>query len=371
MNSSANTPRCIALTLVLSVVLPFFAGAQEPPALVRVDTVKQQSQTDTVSVIGRLVARRSGEVAAQVAGAIHSIDIQVGDRLNINDEIAVIDNVIFNANRDLARARLGEANASVNTARAQLGLSRQVRERLAVLKNTRSASKSQYQDAVQTEAINKAQVREAEAAVRIANANLKLAEIDLARTRIRAPYSGVVIQRLKESGAYVKVGDALVRLLAVTHMEVEADVSFERLAGLTPGTVVQLSLDDGQQYVAKVRTVIPDENRLTRTRAVRFIPTFDTSNLNLAEGQSATVQIPAGANRTLLTVHKDAVNRGAQGTSVYVAESGKAKLRPVTLGPAIGSRFEVLNGLKEGERVVVRGNERLRPDQAIQIDVGS
>ena len=371
MSSFANTARCIALLLGLGGLLPLITHAQAPPSRVRVDTVKLQKQTDTVPVIGRLVARRAGEVAAQVAGAIRAMDVQVGDRLDTDDEIAVLDNAIFNANRNLAKARLGEAVARVNTVRAQLVLSRQVRERLALLKNTRSTSKSQYEDAVQAEAIVKAQVREAEAAVGVANANLKLAEIDLSRTRVRAPYAGVVIQRLKETGAYVKTGDALVRLLADTQMEVEADVSFERLAGLIPGTEVKLSLDDGKHYSAKVRSVIPDEDRLTRTRAVRFIPIFGNSSQGLAEGQSATLEIPASAVRTLLSVHKDAVNRKAGRTSVYVVESGLAKLRPVRLGPAFGNRFEVLDGLSEGEQVVVRGNERLRPNQPVKIDVDS
>jgi len=366
-STSAAILRALML-LGLSLALPLSSGAQEPPALVRVDTVKHQTQTETVPVIGRLVARRSGEVAAQVAGALQTMDVQVGDRLDSDDVIAVIDNEIFIANRNLARARLAEASARVSTARAQLGLSRQNRERLAKLKNTRATSKAQYEDAVQTEAIVKAQVREAEAAVGVANANLKLADIDLRRTRVRAPYAGVVIQRLKETGAYVSPGDALVRLLADSHMEVEADVPFERLAALKPGTEVELSLDDGTRYKAKVRSVIPDENRLTRTRAVRFVPAFDASALSLAEGQSATLKIPSSTARELLSVHKDAVNRNAGRTSVYVVEDGTAKIRPITLGAAFGNRFEVLKGLSEGEQVVVQGNERLRPNQSVLID---
>lgn len=343
------------------------AGAQEPPALVRADKVIRQTQTETVPVIGRLVARRAGDVAAQVAGAIHEMDVQVGNRLKRGDAIAIIDNEIFLANRNLARARLAETRARVNTVRAQLALARQERERLAALKNTRSTSKAQYDDAVQAEVIVQAQVREAEAAVGVANATLKLAEIDLARTRVSAPYAGVVIQRLKENGAYAKAGDPLIRLLADSNMEVEADVPFGRLAGLSPGTAVSIRLDDGQRFPAKVRSVIPDENRQTRTRAVRFVPDFGSAaSLSLAEGQSATVTIPAGAVREVLSVHKDAVNRGAGGTSVFVIESGLAKIRPVRLGAAFGNRFEVLQGLEEGEQVVVRGNERLRPNQPVR-----
>ena len=182
----------------------------------------------------------------------------------------------------------------------------------------------------------------------------------------------MVIQRFKETGAYVKTGDALIRMLGDSHMEVEADVPFERLAGLKPGTTVSLTLEDGgRHYSAKVRSVIPDENRQTRTRAVRFVPDFGSAELALAQGQSATLTIPASAPRKLLSVSKDAINRSAGGTSVFVIEAGQAKIRPVQLGAALGNRFEVLRGLREGELVVVRGNERLRPNQPVRIDGNS
>ncbi len=361
----------LSLFLVVSLLASLAANAQEPDALVKADRVQRQTQNETVPVIGRLVARRAGEVAAQVAGAIASMEIQVGDRLEQDQEIAVIDNEIFVAQRDLARARLSEARARVATVRARLVLARQERERLAALKNTRSTSKAQFDDAVQAQAIVAAQVHEAEAAVHVANVTLKLAEINLRRTRVQAPYAGVVIRRLKETGAYAKPGEALIRLLANTHMEVEADVPFERLVGLKPGTEVSVDLDDGKRYPATVRSVIPDENRQTRTRAVRFVPDFGDAKLTLAEGQSATVKIPVGAARNLLTVSKDAINRNAGRTSVFVIETGRAKLRPVQLGPALGNRFEVLSGLREGDNVVVRGNERLRPNQPVRVGDGS
>ena len=74
--------------------------------------------------------------------------------------------------------------------------------------------------------------------------------------------------------------------------------------------------------------------------------------------------IPAGEIRDVLTVHKDAVmNRSGQ--MVVLNDGGKATFRQVKLGEAVGVRFVVLDGLKEGDQVVVRGNERLRPGQAI------
>ncbi|MDG1168163.1 MAG: efflux RND transporter periplasmic adaptor subunit, partial [Sulfitobacter sp.] len=82
-----------------------------------------------------------------------------------------------------------------------------------------------------------------------------------------------------------------------------------------------------------------------------------------------TVQVPVGAARDVLSVPKDALVQARGGWSVFVAEQDKAQPRPVTLGVPLGDRYEVLDGLQEGDLVVVRGNERLRPGQDIAASV--
>ena len=81
--------------------------------------------------------------------------------------------------------------------------------------------------------------------------------------------------------------------------------------------------------------------------------------------QSVTVLVPIGRPRDIVSVHKDAVIPRGGKNIVFVAKEGKAEIRAIRLGSAIGNRFEVVQGLREGDLVVVRGNERLRPGQAI------
>jgi multidrug efflux pump subunit AcrA (membrane-fusion protein) len=78
------------------------------------------------------------------------------------------------------------------------------------------------------------------------------------------------------------------------------------------------------------------------------------------------LNLPSGAQKNVLSVHKDAVliRRGNQ--IVVIVENGKANFRPVKLGEASGNRFIVQSGLKNGDVVVIRGNERLRPKQAVR-----
>lgn len=357
------------LTFAVSVALLGGAAlAQQPPAAtVGVDEVRREPLRQTVPVIGQLVARRAGTVAAQVDGAIQSFEVQVGDRLQQGDVIARLDDQILVARQAQIRAQRAQAQAALATAHAQLSLALQERDRLAKLKNTQATSRAQYDDAVKSAAIANARVREADAAIAVTDAQLRLADIDVAHASVFAPYAGVVLQRLTEIGNYVKTGDALLSMLADAELEVEADVPFDRLGGLSTGTSVVLTLDDNTAISAQVRAVIPDENQLTRTRAVRFAARFDEARQPLARGQSVTVQIPVGAPRDVVTVHKDAINRRGADTLVYVVVDETAKLRPVRLGKAVGNRVEVVKGLEPGELVVVRGNERLRPDDKVRV----
>ena len=85
-----------------------------------------------------------------------------------------------------------------------------------------------------------------------------------------------------------------------------------------------------------------------------------------SNGQSVTVNVPIGAARRAIMVAKDAVMVGDRGLYVYAVQDQKAVIKPVKLGEAIGSYFIVEQGLKRGDVVVTRGNERLRPNQTVK-----
>ena len=219
--------------------------------------------------------------------------------------------------------------------------------------------------------IAQARADEARADVSSARVDLEVEDINLARARIKAPYGGVITRRMTEAGAYVQTGDPVVMLVADKSLEVEADVPFQRLDGLAPGTEIGILLDDGTAHSATVRALVPEENPMTRTRAVRFVPKIGETQRPLAARQSVTVYVAVGQPRDVLTVHKDAVIKRGANSLVYLVQGDTAEMRQVTLGEPTGIRFEVLDGLAEGDRVVVRGNERLRPGAKILVDEAS
>ena len=355
------------MMLVLGVGAAHAAFAQGRAALVNVDVVVVEPLAQTAPVLGRFVPRQTGVVAALTRGPVSKMLVDVGDRVAKGDVLVQLLPSTVRAERDLRAAELTEKEAALATAQAQLGVSQREFERLENLKKSAAFSQARFEDKRGEVAKYSSQVVEAEAAVARANANLRLASIELTHTSIRAPYDGVVAERHTIEGAYLNAGNAVVTLINDRDLEIEADIPSIRMGGVEVGRVVSVVLEDGSRHSAQVRAVVPSENVRTRTRPVRFIPSIETGMVDqLAANQSVTVLIPVDEIRDVVSVHKDAVVPRSDGAIVFVVTDGRALLRRVRLGEAVGNRFEVLEGLAEGDSVVVRGNERLVPGQRVR-----
>ena len=361
----------IAALFALVVIAAGGSARAQDASLVFVDKIRVEPLSQTVPVIGRLVALQSGDVASRIGGAVMEFEVEVGDRVTKGQLIAVLDTALLEAQLAVAEGELGQADADLVSSEAQLQLNQQELDRYAGLQGTQAFSKARFEDAQQNVERAKAAIRRVEAQIATRKASLELTRLNLAYARIKAPYDGVVTRRMVETGAYVSLGDPVVHMMADQTMEIEADVPSSRLASLKPGVDVTFTLDDGSTHTARVRAMLPSENPLTRTRAVRFTPRWDRSLSGLADAQSVTVRVPVGVIREVLTVHKDAIIKRRGKNVVYVVADGSAELRPIELGEATGGRIEVLDGLTKDEQVVIRGNERLQPGAKVRIDTGS
>ena len=364
-----------ATTVALSVVLiwagaPSVAVAQRPPAKVVVEKVRTTEVAQTFPVIGRFVARQHGVVAALTSGPLKETLVEVGERVTKGQVVArmVIDRI--RANRNLLAAELREREAGLQTAEAQLKLTMGELARLDGLRRSAAFSQARFSDKRNEVAKYRSEVTEAQGAVAKARANLQLARIDLHNAEARAPFDAVVVRKHAVAGAYLAVGDPVVTLVNDQEMEIEADVPADRLEGVVAGHKVEVQLDNGANLQAKVRAVVPSENSKTRTRPVRF-QLIDAAGHAVADNQSATVMLPVARARRVLTVHKDAVTSKGKSKVVIQIVENVAKLRNIQVGAAVGDRFAVVSGVKEGDIVVIRGNEGLRPGQKVTFEAPS
>ena len=367
----------IAALVVIAIAVasaPVLAQGKPAPAKTKkkqrvtrvvIDTVRREPMRQTIPILGRFVARQTGPVAARVAGAIGEFRVDVGDRVNEGDVVAVLMKERLVWQHNLQKAEVAHFAAQARTKKREIKLLQQELDRLKSLRKSPAFSQARLDDKVQQVSVAESTAAEADARLRMANADLRLTAISLHDAEIKAPYAGIVSKKHTEVGAYVSVGAPLVTIIDDQSMEIEADIPALRLSGLSSQTIVSAELENKTRVPAALRAIIPEENPRTRTRAVRFIPAFGNTITTIASNQSVTLLIPAGPEGNAVTVHKDALLTKKGKSVVFLARDGKAFIRHVALGEAIGSRFAVTSGLKSGDMVVIRGNERLRPGTPI------
>ncbi|MEK9645091.1 MAG: efflux RND transporter periplasmic adaptor subunit [Alphaproteobacteria bacterium] len=337
------------------------------PTFVQVDDVVRREMIETVPIYGRVVARQAGVVAARVRGGVAEIRADVGMRVRKGDVIAVLLTDMLKSERALKDAEIAEFKAKIHTAEAQVRLAEQELKRIERLRNSSAFSPARDEDKRREVERFRSLVAETTARVTQAEVERNMADINLTNATIRAPYDGVITQRHTEIGAFVNVSDKVVTMTNDTALEIEADVPSIHIAGLREGITVSVEPETAAPFDAVVRAVVPEENQLTRTRLVRFVPKPGSAMPALAANQSIRIHIPTGPPRLVTTAHKDALLHRRGATVMFVYADGKVARREVTIGQAFGNRFEIVNGLEPGEKVVTRGNERLRPNQEVQV----
>ncbi|MEO1493192.1 MAG: efflux RND transporter periplasmic adaptor subunit [Pseudomonadota bacterium] len=343
------------------------AAAQGRAASVLVEEVDIRATSDTSPIIGQLVPSTQTDVASRRPGVTVEVLFKVGDRVAGGDPLVRLATDLQEIERSSGEAALEVAEAGVSAAEARLALALQGLARQERLKRSSAFSQGAFEDLQRSVEQAQSELAQANAEIRSARARLARVSFDLEQSIIRAPFNGVVIERMAQPGQYLNIGEAVAKLLDIDALEIEADVPTELIAGLTPRTEVTILFASGERGTATVRVALPVETISTRTRPVRF--RTDLSGIDpqlIAVGKSLTLQIPVSAPRELLTVPKDALVQGPGGSwIVYVVVDGVAKMSPIKLGQAAGARMEVVSGLSPGDMVVVRGNERLRPDQPV------
>lgn len=339
--------------------------AQGQAAAVGVQAVETRQLAETVPVFAEVTTARDGAVASRVAGNVDTVHVLAGTRVAKGDRLVEL-------NRDLlailvaqSEAQMAEAEAGIATARVRVDRTQTVLDRIVALRDSNAFSEGRFDDAQSDLLEAQSQLAEAIAREKSSEARLSEARYQLERSMIIAPFSGVVIEVNTIPGAFIQAGTPVVRLLDTDAFEVTAGVPARYVTFLEPGQIMQAGTETGDELTLELRAILPLEDTSTRTRAVRFAAPELGNLTNVAVGQSLTVLIPIGDAREVLSVPKDALVQARGGWTVFVAADGKAEPRPVTLGVALGDRYEVLSGLQAGEQVVVRGNERLRPGQEI------
>lgn len=299
-------------------------------------------------VAGSVVSRNEAQLAAEVAGRLLKVADE-GTMLAAGATVARIDDV-------LPKVDVAEAEAALAREQANLAFLKREMERLQQLAQQNNAALAQLEKTSADHDI-------ATSTLAAAAARLNLARERLARTVIKAPFAGVVATRLKRAGEWVGAGDAVVQLVATSDLEIEAVAPLNLRPHLAAGQRLELQSDSGNG-VGRIRAVVPVADSRSRLLTLRI----DLVEGAWAVGQPLRVALPSAKPREVLSVSRDALILRRSGASLFkVGDDNMAQPVAVETGMAVGSYIEVSGPLQAGDRVVIRGNERLRPGQAVDV----
>jgi RND family efflux transporter MFP subunit len=316
---------------------PKTSRPEAAPRAVRVAHAELRPMERTVQVVGTLAARDEATVAAQVAGQLERIPVDLGDRVTTGQELALIDTAAYDAlvrqsAANLARVQASAANATQNLQRVQ------------DLRRENIASTSDLDQSVAEAARTRADVKAVEAADAIARLNLE-------RSRVRAPFDGTIAQRLATVGDYVAVGAPIVRLVKLDPLRLRLDVPERESSAVRPGQDVRLGVEgDTNVYTGRLARIAPAIRQSDRMLPVEA----DVPNPgSLRAGLFARAQIVTHPREESLSIPAQALLTFAGIEKVVVRQDGKAAERTVTTGRRGTDWVEITSGLKAGEAVVL------------------
>ncbi|MFH1703627.1 MAG: efflux RND transporter periplasmic adaptor subunit [Nitrospirota bacterium] len=373
------------LALLLAILLIGFLyveGIFTPAVSVEVASVVRMYPSQTFTLLnasGYVVAQRKASVASKVTGLLVSMTVEEGSRVKKGQIIARLENEDVTAAKYQAEANLNVVRHNLEQARAELqdatlSFNRN-KELLAhdfVSRADYDASEARYKRAI-------AAVDADEAAVRANTAALQGANVNIGYTLIRAPFDAVVLTKnadvgdiVTPIGAAAEAKAAVVTIADMNSLQVEVDVSESNLGNVQVGQPCEIQLDalPESRFQGLVHMIVPtaDRSKATVMVKVRFIdkdprilPEMSAKVAFLSRAIRPEEQKPRTVvNSNAVIIHKDK-------NMVFLVKDNRAFETPVTTGEKLGDMIEVLNGVKAGDKVVLKLVDKLRDGKRIKI----
>ncbi len=320
---------------------------------VTVERVRVRTVEDWRISVGQVEAWRNPLVSSEVAGKLVEVRVGEGDTVKVGEVLARIEDTDYLLARDAARA-------DVARIRALLGASGLRVRRVRRLVRRGSAPQAQLDDATAEHDSLRAQLQAAEA-------RLRQAERNLARTRIVSPVDGRVSRRLVSPGNLLDIGTPLFKLTAPGHVKVRLPYPERDLAVIRPGQPMEISTPSSPGGVVRttVQRISPDIDPASRNASVLAIL---PNKHGWRVGASVDGRVLVARRDHALVVPEQAVVLRPEGHVVFViGKDGRAHARRVRPGLRVNGMIEIAEGLREGETVAVDGAGFLGDGVAVEI----
>lgn len=342
-----------------------------PPAQVRVETVQAQPLAITSELSGRILAPRTAEVRARVAGVLLKRVYREGSDVKQGDVLFLIDPAPFKADLDSARATLARAEATRYQARLQ-------DQRYGELVTDKAVSRQEYDNA-------HAALLQADAEVAQAKAALDRARLSLGYATVTAPIAGRIGRALVTEGALVGQNEStpLATIQQLNPIHADVTQSTRELTALrralragelsqvgedqAKATLIQ---DDGSAYPLPGKLLFSDISVDPSTNQITLRSEFPNPDLDLLPGSYVRVRLEQAVQPRGISVPQRAILRDSAGVAkvMLVDQQAQVVAREVVLGNAQGDRWIVNEGLQPGDRVVIEGLQHIKAGDQVQVD---
>jgi membrane fusion protein (multidrug efflux system) len=344
-----------------------------PPPEVSVQTVERNPVPLDLTYTARTVGSREVEVRARVGGIVLKRRYQEGGSVKQGQPMFQID-------PEPVRARLASARAEVAVAKARLDEARRQRDRVLPLFEQNAVSQSRRDEVVSAFEV-------AEATHAAADSALRMAQLDLEYTDVRAPISGLTSREVLSEGSLVSTdqnSSLLTRIVQVDPLYVEFSVPEAEAAmiraNLAPANkanapTVKLLLESGQEYPTSAKVTFVDNAVDVGSGTVRVRAVLDNPEAELIPGQFIRARVEGVTLSNVVAVPRKAVMSSAQGQFIWIVNGEqKVEFRPVRLGRSMGNNIVVTEGLAPGDRYIVEGVLKVQPGiqvSAVAVDDAS
>ena len=321
-----------------------------PPATVVVSDLRVGVIAPEVEYVGTVYYPEVSGVAAESSGRIETVHFDEGQRTRKGDLLVKINAELLEKTLQGTIASHEEVLVNLEKARADLS-------RIESLYQKRAVPEQLYEE-------NRFKVQSLEKKAASLLAEVERLKLELQNKAIRAPFDGIVIKRWVNHGEWLQPGSAVATLARDDVVDVAVEIPEGTMKLIRLGMDVNVKAL-GKETTGKISAIVPRADITTRTLPIK-VKISNTSSL--VEGMEARVTLPNMEPRKGLLAPRDAVMT-LFGTPVVFAVTGsKAKMIPVKVigyqGNIVGIEGE---GLSDGMKVVVKGNERLRDDQRVTI----
>lgn len=366
------------IILIIGVYFFFFANKEEYNYLTY--EVKKQDITQSIEAIGEVYAKTQVDVGAQVSGQITKLYVKLGDHVNEGDLIAQIDKDKQQNDLDITKAQLESAKANLESKKIALDIATKQYQREQKLYTKKATSLENLENLKNTFYALRANVADLKAQTTQLEISLKNAQKDLAYTTITAPSKGEIINVAVEEGQTVNANQntpSIVRLADLSEMEIRMQIAEADINKISVGKKVKFSIlnEPDKKYEAIISSIDPantiisdatsntnlNSNSSTSASAVYYYARVFVKNDNnfLRIGMSTENEIAIKTENNTLVIPTLAIKSDVSGYYVEILKANNISVKtPVKLGIKDSLNTQILDGINEGDLVIIGKNKK-------------